>query len=95
MGGPAASGDLEQGHLTQTWLAISDDPAARRSGEVWHHRRPTTTAAAARSTDFQDRLLDRLADLTGYELPTRGMIPGDAASAATTTPDRHGLHPCQ
>ena len=70
MGGPSASGDLEQGHLTQTWLATSDDPAARRSGEVWHHRQPTTTAAAARSTDFQDRLLDQLADLTGYDLPT-------------------------
>ena len=69
MGGPSAGGDLEQGHVTQTWLATSDDPAARRSGEVWHHRQPTTTAAAARSTDFQDRLLDQLADLTGHDLP--------------------------
>ena len=70
MGGPSASGDLEQGHLTQTWLATSDDPAARRSGEVWHHHRRAPVAAAARRTDFQDRLLDQLADLTGYDLPT-------------------------
>ncbi len=89
MGGPSASGDLEQGYLTQTWLATSDDPAARRSGEVWHHRLPTTTASAARSTDFQDRLLDQLADHTGHDLPTTAVIPGDEASAATTSPDPH------
>ncbi len=29
MGGPGASDDLEQGHLTQAWLAVSDDPEAR------------------------------------------------------------------
>ena len=28
MGGAGAPDDLEQGHLTQTWLAVSDDPAA-------------------------------------------------------------------
>ena len=34
MGGPTASDDLEQGHLTQTWLATTDDPDATavRSG---------------------------------------------------------------
>jgi NAD(P)-dependent dehydrogenase (short-subunit alcohol dehydrogenase family) len=28
MGGPGVPDDLEQGHLTQTWLSVSDDPAA-------------------------------------------------------------------
>ena len=69
MGGPSASDDLEQGHLTQAWLAISDDPEATRSGEVWHHRHRAPAAKAARSTDFQDRLLTRLAELTGFDLP--------------------------
>ena len=68
MGGPSASDDLEEGHLTQTWLAISDDPQATRSGQIWHHRRPAPSAAAARSIDFQDRLLIRLAELTALEL---------------------------
>ena len=68
MGGPVASDDLEQGHLTQTWLATSNDPEALRSGQVWKHRRPTAVAAAAQDEIFQDRLLDRLVALTGYEL---------------------------
>ena len=68
MGGPSASDDLEEGHLTQTWLAISEDTQATRSGQIWHHRRPAPSAAAARSIDFQDRLLIRLAELTALEL---------------------------
>src|SRR3954451_164009 len=32
MGGPGAPDDLRLGHLTQEWLATSDDPAARTSG---------------------------------------------------------------
>jgi NAD(P)-dependent dehydrogenase (short-subunit alcohol dehydrogenase family) len=66
MGGPGASDDLEQGHLTQTWLATTDDPAALRSGQVWKHRRPTAVAAAAQDATFQDQLLDQLADLTDH-----------------------------
>lgn len=68
MGGPSATDDLEQGHLTQTWLAVSDSPDATRTGSVWHHRRPAPIAAAARDGDFQDRLLTHLAELTGCHL---------------------------
>ena len=68
MGGPTASDDLEQGHLTQTWLATTDDPDALRSGQVWKHRRPTAVAAAAQDATFQDRLLDQLAGLTSHQL---------------------------
>jgi NAD(P)-dependent dehydrogenase (short-subunit alcohol dehydrogenase family) len=69
MGGPGAPDDLEQGHVTQVWLAVSDDADATRSGQVWHHHRIARAAAAARSVDFQDRLLDQLTELTGFELP--------------------------
>jgi NAD(P)-dependent dehydrogenase (short-subunit alcohol dehydrogenase family) len=69
MGGRGAPDDLEQGHLTQVWLAASADPEATRSGQLWHYHRPAGAAAAAKSTDFQDRLLNRLAELTGFELP--------------------------
>lgn len=65
MGGPGASDDLEQGHLTQTWLATTADPDALRSGQVWKHHRPTAVAAAAQNASFQDRLLDQLGSLTG------------------------------
>lgn len=68
MGGPSATDDLEQGHLTQTWLAVSDDPEALRSGSVWHHRRPARCAKAAADSHYQDRLLSQLAHMTGVDL---------------------------
>jgi NAD(P)-dependent dehydrogenase (short-subunit alcohol dehydrogenase family) len=68
MGGPSASDDLDQGHLTQTWIATTDDPDALRSGQVWKHRQPTVVAAAAQDATFKDRLLDQLAGLTSHQL---------------------------
>ena len=68
MGGPGASDDLEMGHLTQTWLAVSDDAAATVSGGYWYHRQRQEPAAEARDPAFQDRLMDRLAALTGVAL---------------------------
>jgi NAD(P)-dependent dehydrogenase (short-subunit alcohol dehydrogenase family) len=68
MGGPGAPDDLEQGHLTQTWLAVSDEPRAKVSGRYWHHREQQRPAAAALDVDFQDRLLAKLAELTGIKL---------------------------
>lgn len=38
MGGPGALDDLRLGHLTQEWLATSDDSEARTSGGYWHHQ---------------------------------------------------------
>lgn len=68
MGGPGAPGDLALGHLTQTWLAVSDDAAAKASGRYWHHRRQHEPAAETLDADFQDRLGSRLAELTGISL---------------------------
>jgi NAD(P)-dependent dehydrogenase (short-subunit alcohol dehydrogenase family) len=68
MGGPAATGDLEQGYLTQTWLAVSTDTTAIVSGGYWHHRQRQEPAAQARDPAFQDQLMDRLAALTSVAL---------------------------
>jgi NAD(P)-dependent dehydrogenase (short-subunit alcohol dehydrogenase family) len=68
MGGASASDDLEQGHLTQSWLAVSEEPAARVSGKYWYHRQPRKPAAAAADAKFQDELLAKLAKLTGVTL---------------------------
>lgn len=68
MGGRSAPGNLEMGHLTQTWLAASDDPAAKVSGFYWHHRERQTPAAAVSDPGFQDRLVAKLAELTGVRL---------------------------
>jgi NAD(P)-dependent dehydrogenase (short-subunit alcohol dehydrogenase family) len=68
MGGPRAPDDFEKGYLTQTWLAVSDDPAATVSGRYWHHRRPQTPAKEASDSRFQDQLSATLAELTGVQL---------------------------
>jgi NAD(P)-dependent dehydrogenase (short-subunit alcohol dehydrogenase family) len=68
MGGPSAPDDLEMGHLTQTWLAVSDDAAAKTSGGYWRHRKRQQPAAPALDAAFQDRLIARLAELTGVKL---------------------------
>src|SRR6202012_5805972 len=39
MGGAGAPDDLDQAHLTQVWLAISDDPDACVSGQYFYHQR--------------------------------------------------------
>jgi NAD(P)-dependent dehydrogenase (short-subunit alcohol dehydrogenase family) len=68
MGGPSAPDDLAQGHVTQSWLAVSDDAAARVSGGYWYHRKPQKPAADALDPGFQDRLMATLAELTGVTL---------------------------
>jgi NAD(P)-dependent dehydrogenase (short-subunit alcohol dehydrogenase family) len=68
MGGSGAPDDLEQGHLTQTWLATSDDAAAKTSGGLWFHRERQKPAAQAQDTKFQDELVSRLATITGVKL---------------------------
>jgi len=68
MGGPGAPDDLIEGHRTQTWLAASDDPAAKVSGAYWHHREQRTPAADALDHEFQAQLLAKLEELTGVRL---------------------------
>lgn len=68
MGGPSASDDLQEGHLTQEWLAVSDEPEALTSGGYWYHKKRTAPHAKVLDTDFQNRLLEKLAKSTGVEL---------------------------
>ena len=68
MGGPGAPDDFEMGYLTQTWLAVSDDPAAVVSGRYWHHRQSQVPARDVSDARFQDELSARLAELTGVTL---------------------------
>jgi NAD(P)-dependent dehydrogenase (short-subunit alcohol dehydrogenase family) len=68
MGGPGAPDDFDEGYLTQTWLVVSDEPAATVSGRYWHHRRPQSPAKEASDPRFQDLLSAKLAELTGVRL---------------------------
>lgn len=71
MGGPSATDDLALGHLTQAWLATTDDAEALASGGYWHHRRTQRPHPAVHDERFQDELLDALAGHTGLSLPHR------------------------
>jgi NAD(P)-dependent dehydrogenase (short-subunit alcohol dehydrogenase family) len=68
MGGPGAPDDLRLGHLTQEWLATSDDPDARTSGGYWYHQRLRTPHPAVHDERFQDDLIDALARFTRVQL---------------------------
>lgn len=72
MGGPSASDDLELGHVTQAWLAASDDPEALVSGRYWFHQRTEEPHPAVHDHTFQDALLAALAEHTGVDLPATG-----------------------
>jgi len=68
MGGAGAPDDLRLGHLTQEWLATSDDPKALTSGSYWHHQQRHEPHPAVNDTRFQDLLLAELARATGTRL---------------------------
>jgi NAD(P)-dependent dehydrogenase (short-subunit alcohol dehydrogenase family) len=68
MGGPGAPDDLQLGHRTQTWLAVSDEPNARTTGGYWHHQQQQRPAAAALDETFQEALLGELAQRTQVQL---------------------------
>ena len=65
MGGPSASDPLDQAHVTQCWLAASDDPAAQESGAYWRHMRRQPPDPKVSDPDFQDEVIARFAALSG------------------------------
>jgi hypothetical protein len=69
MGGVGAPDDLSLAPVTQAWLAVSDDRAAKATAGHFYHQQVRGTAPAAHSTAHQDALLDYCAGLTGTPLP--------------------------
>lgn len=68
MGGKGAPDDLRLGHVTQDWLATSDDAEARTTGGYWHHQRRAEAHPSVDDASFQERLLAELARATGIAL---------------------------
>jgi NAD(P)-dependent dehydrogenase (short-subunit alcohol dehydrogenase family) len=69
MGGAGAPDDLDEGHRTQVWLAVSDDPTATVSGGYFYHMRPRAPNPAARDVERQEELLDTCKRFSGVDLP--------------------------
>jgi NAD(P)-dependent dehydrogenase (short-subunit alcohol dehydrogenase family) len=76
MGGPGAPGDMSKAHLTQAWLAVSDDTLARSSGEYFYHQALRDANPAARDEAVQDQLLAACGSLSGVALPDASGAPG-------------------
>jgi NAD(P)-dependent dehydrogenase (short-subunit alcohol dehydrogenase family) len=68
MGGAGAPGDLSKGHVTQAWLATSDDAKAKVTGRYFYHQRVRRVSPSAGSETLQDRLLDYCRDISGVDL---------------------------
>src|SRR6202522_248432 len=54
MGGAGAPDDINQGHLTQAWLATSEDAAARSTGGYFYHLKRREPNPEAKDVALQD-----------------------------------------
>ncbi len=68
MGGAHAPDDLNEGHRTQVWLAVSEDAGAAVTSEYFYHRALKAPFEAARDEAVQERLLGECARISGVEL---------------------------
>jgi hypothetical protein len=64
-----APDDINQAHLTQAWLAASDDPAAKTTGGYFYHLKSREPNPLARDIVLQDRLLDICREISGVDMP--------------------------
>jgi len=65
MGGAEATDNLEEGFLTQVWLAVSNDKEAKVSGRYFHHQKEAEYLAAADDIHIQEKLLVICEQLSG------------------------------
>jgi NAD(P)-dependent dehydrogenase (short-subunit alcohol dehydrogenase family) len=68
MGGPQAPDNLDEGHRTQVWLAVSEDAAAKVTGEYFYHMKQRAPLSTTRDTDRQEKLLEACRKFSGVEL---------------------------
>ena len=69
MGGPGAPDDLEAAPKTQAWLATSNEPGARVSGQYFYHMKRRASEPTAASAAIQERLLTECARISGVPFP--------------------------
>jgi NAD(P)-dependent dehydrogenase (short-subunit alcohol dehydrogenase family) len=69
MGGAGATDDLDAGHRTQVWLAVSNDPAATVTGQYFYHMRLREPKPATRDTERQEKLIEACKGFSGVDLP--------------------------
>ncbi len=70
MGGAGAPDSLEEGPVTQAWLAAGEETAANVSGKYFFHQKPMRFHAAAEEKRVQDKLLRECERYSGVSFPT-------------------------
>jgi hypothetical protein len=60
---------MDQAHLTQAWLAASDEPEAKVTGRYFYHLHQLAPNPQANDAELQDRLVAICAELSGVPLP--------------------------
>jgi len=68
MGGPSAPDDLQQGCITQAWLATSEDTLARSTSGYFYHQRPRASNPVASDVRTQEELLAECHRISGVLL---------------------------
>jgi NAD(P)-dependent dehydrogenase (short-subunit alcohol dehydrogenase family) len=68
MGGAGAPDDLDQAHLTQAWLAASDEREAKVSGGYFYHLRSRAANPQGKNVALQERLVEICGELSGVVL---------------------------
>jgi len=70
MGGAGAPDDLDEGYLTQTWLAVSNDSEAKVSGRYFFHQKETDFLQVANDIMVQEQLLALCERISGIPFPS-------------------------
>jgi NAD(P)-dependent dehydrogenase (short-subunit alcohol dehydrogenase family) len=68
MGGPSAPDDLQQGFVTQAWLATSEDTLARSTGGYFYHQSLRAPNRIASDVGTQEELLAECGRISGVPL---------------------------
>jgi NAD(P)-dependent dehydrogenase (short-subunit alcohol dehydrogenase family) len=68
MGGPGATDNLDAGHRTQAWLAVSNDKAATVTGEYFYHMSLRAPVPATREVELQEKLIEACRGFSGVSL---------------------------
>jgi NAD(P)-dependent dehydrogenase (short-subunit alcohol dehydrogenase family) len=69
MGGAGAPDDIAQAHLTQAWLATSNEPDAQTTGGYFYHLKSREPNPETREVSVQDRLIDICEEISGVKMP--------------------------
>jgi NAD(P)-dependent dehydrogenase (short-subunit alcohol dehydrogenase family) len=69
MGGSSAPGDITKAHVTQAWLATSDDPLTRSTGKYYFHQKLREPNPIARDAKTQDNLFAECTRISGVRFP--------------------------